>query len=141
MDNTQAFTARTIDREAITKQLQILPQAATMKGDLSATAPLSLRLDGSFEGSITLPPGSTVHFGPSAKINVGKNTTDTPMKIEADNVLIEGCVEGEVIARKVAEIAATAQVTGSVTYGCMDLHPGARLNAKVTSLPANGTGT
>lgn len=53
-------------------------------------------------------------------------------KITADKIIIEGTVEGQIIARQKLQIAPKAKVSGNISAPEMYIAPGARLNCDVS---------
>ena len=55
--------------------------------------------------------------------------------VEASEVIVNGTVEGDVIARDRVELGPTARVTGNVIYGLVQMAVGAEVNGKVIHRP------
>lgn len=105
-------------------QSTVLPKSATMKGDMSASEDLSIRLDGEYNGKIELSKAGSVHIAIGSVV-----TTDL---IIADFIYIEGTVNGKIHARKGLELSRTATVRGDIQYdGDLDMHPGVRISGQI----------
>ncbi len=55
--------------------------------------------------------------------------------VEASEVVVNGTVEGDVIARDRVELGPTARVTGNVIYGLVQMAVGAEVNGKLIHRP------
>lgn len=105
-------------------QSTVLPKSATMKGDMTASEDLSIRLDGEYNGKIELGKAGSIHIADGATI-----TTEL---IIADYIFVEGSVSGKLHARKGIELSPTAKVKGSIQYDVnLDMHPGARISGQI----------
>jgi cytoskeletal protein CcmA (bactofilin family) len=125
-DNTpsQVFSPRLVPVEALNAISSLIAEGALFEGSFTAPKDMGLRIDGGLKGNIQVSQGGTVHVGPGGRV---ENTV-----IEADHVLIEGHVQGTVIARQTLEITGSATLVGDVFYDSqLDVHPRARLRGKV----------
>ena len=105
-------------------QTTVLPKSATMKGDMVASEDLSIRLDGEYDGKITLVKSGAIH--------IANGATVTTELIIADYIFVEGSVSGKLHARKGIELGPTAKVKGSIQYDVdLDMHPGARISGQI----------
>lgn len=105
-------------------QSTVLPKAASMKGDMTASEDLSIRLDGEYIGKIEMNKASSIHIAAGAIV-----TTDL---IIADYIYVEGTVSGKIHARKGIELSPTAKVKGNIQYDAdLDMHPGARVAGQI----------
>ncbi|MDD2925257.1 polymer-forming cytoskeletal protein [Rhodoferax sp.] len=77
-----------------------------------------LRVDGGLTGNIV---GSTDH--PS--ILVISESAVVKGEVQADHIIINGRVEGPVLARAMLELQPKARITGDVTYQALEMHQGA----------------
>lgn len=115
---------RLVPASAIERAHNVLPAGATMKGEMTAEGGLSIRIDGNYTGSIVMGDGSSIYIAKDAVVDA--------VSIEADMVLIEGRVKGNVTSRKAMELASTAIVQGNVTYnGELDIHAGAKVRGQI----------
>ena len=98
---------------------------ATFKGTFESESDgAALRVDGRLQGGAKLATGGIVHITASGSIVDGD--------IEADVVIIEGEVQGNVRARKHLEITTGAVLRGAATYcGELHIHRNARLHANL----------
>jgi len=94
-------------------------RAIVVNGEISGGG--DLYFDGEVEGSIRLPD-SLVTVGPNGCVKA---------EIEANEIVIEGQVTGNIWARTRVEARATAQVSGNVVTHRIAIHEGARFNGKV----------
>ena len=122
--STLARELRLVPFSAIENAHNVLPAGAAMKGEMTASTGLSIRIDGTYSGSIALGPGSTIYISKEAVVDA--------KSIEADMILIEGRITGNVKAREAIELASSALVNGSVTYeGELDIHAGAKIRGQI----------
>lgn len=109
---------------ALMRQVKVLPATASMKGDMFATADVSISLDGQYEGKIELEAG-TIHIAAGSKV-----TTELCI---ADYIYVEGLVKGKLHARKGIEFGPKSMVSGDIQYdGDIDIHSGARISAQLS---------
>ncbi len=118
------FAPRLVPVEALNAVSSLVAEGAVFEGSFSAQQDLGLRIDGVLKGGVKVQQGGTVHVGPGGRVE------DTV--IEADHVLIEGRVQGTVIARQTLEITGSGTLIGDAFYDAqLDVHPRARLKGKV----------
>src|SRR6266704_887293 len=55
--------------------------------------------------------------------------------VEADNVMLNGAVRGDIVARERIVLGATATVQGNVYYGVIEMTLGAQIMGKLTRVP------
>lgn len=98
---------------------------ATFKGTFeSELEDAAIRVDGRLQGGAKLATGGIVHITASGSVVDGD--------IEADVVIIEGEVQGNVRARKHLEITTGATLRGAAAYcGELHIHRNARLHASL----------
>ncbi len=125
---TEAITfskaLRLVPATAIERAHNVLPAGATMKGDMTAHGGLAIRIDGEYTGSITMGEGSSVYIAKDAVVDA--------VSIEADTILVEGRIKGNVTARKAIELASTALIQGTLNYhGELDVHAGAKVRGQI----------
>lgn len=137
-DNSPNFSPRLVPVEALNAISSLIAEGAVFEGSFSAQQGLGLRIDGVLKGGIQVAQGGTVHIGPGGRV---EQTT-----IEADHVLIEGRVQGTVIARQTLEITGSGTLIGDALYDAqLDVHPRAKLKGKVEyrgeldGVPQDGT--
>jgi cytoskeletal protein CcmA (bactofilin family) len=93
-------------------QITIIGRDAKIKGELSFDA--SAKILGTFEGKI-IAKGEVV---------IGETAT-CRATVEAGNVIIDGPLEGDVIARDRLQLTAKAKVKGDITAGSLSVVEGA----------------
>ena len=101
-------------------EITVISEKASLEGKLETTGTLNLM--GSFEGDVKT---STLEIFKDGKA-IGS--------VEAENVIIAGYFEGEIICHNLLTIAKTAAVKGRVAYGTLTVEPGGLLEAEVFQL-------
>lgn len=88
-----------------------------------------LRLDGEVIGNLVgqTDQPSILVISESAKVRG---------EVQADHVIINGQVDGPVLARTMLELQPKARVTGDVTYKLLEMHQGALVAGKLCPLVA-----
>lgn len=121
---TLSKALRLVPAAAIERAHNVLPAGATMKGDMTAQAGLAIRIDGEYSGTIVMGEGSSVYIAKDAIVDA--------VSIEADVILVEGRIKGNVTSRKAIELASTALIQGTLTYhGELDIHAGAKVRGQI----------
>ena len=113
------------------RQMSILGPTLKFKGDLTANEDLVIQ--GKVEGKIKHSSNLTVGKQGKVKANV-----------KAENISVEGTVDGDLEGRKTVVVKATANVTGNIVSPTVTLHEGSTFNggidmsgsAKAASAPA-----
>lgn len=54
--------------------------------------------------------------------------------ISADHIIVNGRIQGNVMARLMLEVQPSARIEGDVQYGSLELHQGALVNGRLTPL-------
>src|SRR5215468_3686737 len=111
-----------------TKQARIdtlIGKAARVHGDLEFAG--GLHLDGSIAGNVRAEPsqGSSLSISESGSIEGN---------VEAVNVMLNGTVKGDILARGRVVMGPTAKVQGNVYYGVIEMTLGAQIMGKLTRL-------
>ena len=111
-----------------TKQARIdtlIGQASRVHGDLEFAG--GLHLDGSIAGNVRAIPveGSSLSISETGSIEGN---------VEADNVMLNGTVKGDILARGRIVMGATARVQGNVYYGVIEMTLGAQIMGKLTRI-------
>jgi cytoskeletal protein CcmA (bactofilin family) len=120
----QPTTPRLVPVDRLTAISSLVAEGAVFTGHFQSALDLGLKIDGVLDGNIVFGQGGTVHIGASGVVN---NT-----RIEADNIYIEGKVNGTVVARKALEITGTGTLLGDASYDeVIDIHPRARVRGKL----------
>ena len=109
-----------------TKQARIdtlIGKASRVHGDLEFAG--GLHLDGSVAGNVRADPvrGSSLSVSETGSIEGN---------VEAENVMLNGTVKGDILARERLVIGATARVQGNVYYGVIEMTLGAQIMGKLT---------
>lgn len=105
------------------KEEKILDVDASMQGSLSFKDPVSLRINGKFEGSLETRGNLTI--GQTAVVSAD---------IIGDNVIIGGKVRGKVIARERLTLLPSAVVHGDIYPTKLNIAEGAVLEGKCSML-------
>jgi cytoskeletal protein CcmA (bactofilin family) len=111
-----------------TKQARIdtlIGKASRVHGDLEFVG--GLHLDGSIAGNVRADPveGSSLSVSETGSIEGN---------VEAENVMLNGTVKGDIVARDRVVLGATARVQGNVYYGVIEMTLGAQIMGKLTSV-------
>jgi cytoskeletal protein CcmA (bactofilin family) len=109
-----------------TKQARIdtlIGKASRVHGDLEFAG--GLHLDGSIAGNVRADPSE----GSSLSIS---ETGSIEGNVEAGNVMLNGSVRGDILARERVVLGATAKVQGNVYYGVIEMTLGAQIMGKLT---------
>jgi len=112
-----------------TKQARIdtlIGKASRVHGDLEFAG--GLHLDGSIAGNVRADPSE----GSSLSIS---ETGSIEGNVEAGNVMLNGSVRGDILARERVVLGATAKVQGNVYYGVIEMTLGAQIMGKLTRVP------
>ena len=86
-----------------------------------------LHLDGAIEGNLRADPveGSSLSVSESGSIDGN---------VEVGNLMLNGAVRGDIVARGRVVLGATARVQGNVYYGVIEMTLGAQIMGKLTRL-------
>ncbi len=103
----------------LSADLAQIGKSVVIKGELSGSE--DLYVDGQVEGSIALK-GNSLTVGPHGQIKAS---------VEARGVIVQGKLEGNIIASDRVELRKTAIVTGDVTTQRIAIEEGAYLKGKV----------
>jgi len=103
----------------LSADLAQIGKSVVIKGELSGSE--DLYVDGSVEGSIALK-GNSLTVGPHGQIKAS---------VEAKGVIVQGKLEGNIMASDRVELRKTAVVTGDVTTQRISTEEGAYLKGKV----------
>jgi cytoskeletal protein CcmA (bactofilin family) len=111
-----------------TKQARIdtlIGKASRVHGDLEFTG--GLHLDGSIAGNVRADPSEDSNLSVSETGSIEGN-------VEATNVMLNGTVKGDILARERIVLGATARVQGNVYYGVIEMTLGAQIMGKLTRI-------
>jgi len=103
-------------------------QSITVKGDLSGSE--DLYFDGTLEGRIHVPD-CRVTIGPNGRVQA---------EIEANEIVVEGQVNGNLRARARVDLCRTSRVRGDVVAGRIAIQEGARLHGHVEVIRGEAAG-
>jgi cytoskeletal protein CcmA (bactofilin family) len=109
-----------------TKQARIdtlIGKESRVQGDLEFAG--GLHLDGSIAGNVRAVPvdGSSLSISETGSIEGN---------VEAGNVMLNGSVRGDIVARERVVLGSTARVQGNVYYGVIEMTLGAQIMGKLT---------
>jgi cytoskeletal protein CcmA (bactofilin family) len=107
----------------------LIGKASRVHGDLEFAG--GLHLDGSIAGNVRADPSE----GSSLSIS---ETGSIEGNVEAVNVMLNGTVRGDIVARERIVLGATAKVQGNVYYGVIEMTLGAQIMGKLTRVSAKG---
>ncbi len=101
----------------------LIGAGTTVDGDVTFTG--GLRIDGSVRGRVTANDGepATLVLSEQARIDG---------EVRVSHVVINGTVNGPVIAKDYLELQAKARVNGDVTYRALEMHVGAIVHGKLS---------
>lgn len=111
-----------------TKQARIdtlIGKASRVHGDLEFAG--GLHLDGSIAGNVKADPSGDSSLSVSETGSIEGN-------VEAGNVMLNGTVKGDIVARERVVLGATARVQGNVYYGIIEMTLGAQIMGKLTRI-------
>jgi len=86
-----------------------------------------LHLDGTVEGNLRADPveGSSLSVSETGSIDGN---------VEVGNLMLNGAVRGDIVARGRVVLGATARIQGNVYYGVIEMTLGAQIMGKLTRL-------
>jgi cytoskeletal protein CcmA (bactofilin family) len=86
-----------------------------------------LRIDGEVIGNVG-------HFGDRASLLVISEKARIHGKVRAGHVIINGLVEGPVMAEELLELQPKARIVGDVRYEALEMHQGATIDGELRPL-------
>jgi cytoskeletal protein CcmA (bactofilin family) len=95
----------------------LLSREVKIEGDIQGSE--NLQVEGIFKGSIKL--AGDIHIGP---------TGDVEANIEADNIVIQGQLSGNVTARKQLQIQSSGKLLGDCNAHSIDIKEGAHFEGR-----------
>ncbi|CAB1073682.1 hypothetical protein D1AOALGA4SA_1919 [Olavius algarvensis Delta 1 endosymbiont] len=98
----------------------ILSQEVRLEGDIQGSE--TLQIEGQLKGSVKLT-GGDIYIGPTGIVEAD---------IEADNVVVQGEIHGNVTARKQLQIQSTGKLRGDCTAQSIDIKEGALFEGRST---------
>ena len=103
----------------------LIGPASRVHGDLEFAG--GLHLDGSIAGNVRADPSESSNLSVSETGSIEGN-------VEASNVMLNGSVRGDIVARERVVLGATARVQGNVYYGVIEMTLGAQIMGKLTRI-------
>ncbi len=91
-----------------------------------------LHVDGAILGNVESRPES------SASLSISDSGL-VEGSVQVPNVVLNGCVTGDIHASERVELGATAKVAGNVHYGLIEMAMGAQINGKLIHAPGSST--
>ena len=110
----------------------LVGKSAKVAGDVEFTG--GLHLDGRVAGNVR--PDND----PAATLSVSE-TGAIDGNVEVPNVVLNGAVRGDILARDRVVLGATARVQGNVHYGVIEMTLGAEIKGKLVPLPTSAAAT
>lgn len=110
----------------------LVGKSAKVAGDVEFTG--GLHLDGRVAGNVRADndPNATLSVSESGAIDGN---------VEVPNVVLNGAVRGDILARDRVVLGATARVQGNVHYGVIEMTLGAEIKGKLVPLPTGAAAT
>lgn len=110
----------------------LIARAVRVQGDVEFTG--GLHLDGKVAGGVRADPGA------AATLSVSESgSIEGP--VEVPDVVLNGTVRGDIVARGRIVLGATARVEGSVYYGVIEMTMGAQITGKLIRVGSEVQGT
>jgi cytoskeletal protein CcmA (bactofilin family) len=118
-----------MDKGKTTGTTSLLSKEIKIEGDIQGNE--DFQVDGELKGSIKLT--GSVYVGPTGIVEAD---------VEADNIVIQGQITGNVVARKQLQIQATGKLLGDCTATSIDIKEGALFEgrSKMIRSPAASSG-
>ncbi len=118
-----------MDKARTNGTTSLLSKEVKIEGEIQGNE--DLQVDGELKGTIKL--SGSVHVGPTGVVEA---------EVEADNVVIQGKVTGNVMARKQLQIQSTGQLLGDCSAQSIDIKEGALFEgrSKMIRSPAASSG-
>jgi cytoskeletal protein CcmA (bactofilin family) len=110
----------------------LVGKSAKVAGDVEFTG--GLHLDGRVAGNVR------ADNDPTATLSVSE-TGAIDGNVEVPNVVLNGAVRGDILARDRVVLGATARVQGNVHYGVIEMTLGAEIKGKLVPLPTAAPAT
>ena len=118
-----------MDKGKTTGTTSLLSKEIKFEGDIQGNE--DFQVDGELKGSIKLT--GSIYVGPTGIVEAD---------VEADNIVIQGQITGNVVARKQLQIQATGKLLGDCTATSIDIKEGALFEgrSKMIRSPAASSG-
>jgi cytoskeletal protein CcmA (bactofilin family) len=101
-----------MDKGTSTGTTSLLSKEVKIEGDIQGNE--NLQIEGKLKGSIKI--SGDIYVGPTGVVEAN---------VEADNVVIQGLISGNVTARKQLQIQASGKLMGDCTAQTIDIKEGA----------------
>jgi cytoskeletal protein CcmA (bactofilin family) len=101
-----------MDKGNATGSTSLLSKEVKMEGEIQGSE--NLQVEGRFKGTIKL--AGDLYIGPTGVVDAD---------IEADNIIIQGQINGNVLARKQLQIQSSGKLLGDCTAQSIDIKEGA----------------
>ena len=101
-----------MDKGTATGTTSLLSKEVKIEGDIQGNE--NLQIEGKLKGSIKIT--GDIYVGPTGVVEAN---------VEADNVVIQGQISGNVTARKQLQIQASGELMGDCTAQTIDIREGA----------------
>jgi len=118
-----------MDKGTGTGSTSLLSKEVKIEGEIQGSE--NLQVEGRFKGTIKL--AGDVHIGLTGVVDAD---------IEADNIIVQGQINGNVLARKQLQIQSTGKLLGDCTAQSIDIKEGALFEgrSKMIRSPAASAG-
>lgn len=100
----------------------LIAQGTCIRGDMSFSD--GLRVDGEVVGDIRAE-------GAGGSLLVVSESARVTGRIHADHVIINGAVQGPVMAGELLELQPKARIEGDVSYKALEMHQGATISGQL----------
>jgi len=100
----------------------LIGAGTTVRGDVVFSG--GLRIDGTVEGNVTTADGQTGTLVVSEQARIHG-------KVSVSHVVVNGAVEGPIVARDYLELQGKARVDGDVTYRTLEMQMGAVVEGRL----------
>lgn len=101
-----------MDKGTATGSTSLLSKEVKIEGEIQGSE--NLQVEGRFKGTIKL--AGDIYVGPTGVVDAD---------IEADNVIVQGQINGNVLARKQLQIQSKGRLVGDCTAQSIDIREGA----------------
>jgi cytoskeletal protein CcmA (bactofilin family) len=105
----------------------LIGAGTTVRGNIEFTG--GLRIDGTVIGNVTVADGKSATLVVSEQARVDG-------RIEVTHVVVNGVVNGPVVARDYLELQPKARIAGDVSYRTLEMHVGAVIQGRLEHAPA-----
>ena len=114
-----------MDRGYSNGSTSLLSKEVKLEGDIQGSE--NLQVEGRFKGSIKL--SGDVLVGPTGVVDAD---------VEADNIVIQGRINGNVMARKQLQIQSSGRLVGDCTAQSIDIKEGALFEGRSKMIKSSG---